>query len=167
MRYLLYVHYNTLVALGVKFNDEELMKVSKNEMRQLVDRLPEDAGWDELVFQLYQEGKVTLGLAENERDQPLTKEQFQQLFIRAESAHDLPADMRNTLIYHPGNTTTIAMVAGVIAAGFAFVFPPIAWLAAPVAFIGGFMGVLAGQQRAWVAMLLAMVTLMPFALAAL
>lgn len=143
------------------------MKVSKNEMKQLIDRLPEDASWDELVFQLYQEGKVTLGLAENERGKPMTQEQFQQLFVRAESAHNLPVDMRNTLIYNPGNTTTIAMVAGVVAAGFAFVFPPIAWLAAPVAFIGGFMGVLAGQQRAWVAMLLAMVTLLPFALAAL
>lgn len=141
------------------------MKVSKDEMKQLIDRLPEGADWDALMFQLYSEGKTTLGLAENERNTPMTKDRFLQLFVRAESAHDLPVDMRNTLIYHPGNTTTIAMVAGIIAAGFAFVFPPIAWLAAPIAFIGGFMGVLAGQQKAWLAMLLAMVTLMPFALA--
>ncbi len=143
------------------------MKVSKNEMKQLIDRLPEETSWDDLLFQLYKDGKVSLGLSETERNQPLTDDQLKQLFVRAESAHNLPVDMRNTLIYHPGNTTTIAMVAGVIAAGFAFVFPPIAWLAAPVAFIGGFMGVLAGQQRAWVAMLLALVTLMPFALAGL
>jgi hypothetical protein len=54
------------------------------------------------------------------------------------------------------------MIAGVIAAAFAFVFPPIAWMAAPVAFIAGFMGVLGGQKRAWVAMMLALVTLIPF-----
>lgn len=137
----------------------------KDDMKQLVDRLPENATWDDLVWQLYSEGKVNLGLCELERQEPMTKEKFQQLFNRAESARSMPEDMRNTLIYNPGNTTTIAMVAGVVAAAFAFVFPPIAWLAAPVAFIGGFMGVLAGQQRAWVAMLLALVTFLPFALA--
>lgn len=137
----------------------------KREMLQLIDRLPEDASWDDLMYQLYAEGKVTRGLSEDERGQPMTEDAFNHLFTRAESAHSLPEDMRNTLIYHPGNTTTIAMVAGVIAAAFAFVFPPIAWLAAPVALIAGFMGVLAGQQRAWVAMLLALVTFLPFLLA--
>lgn len=137
----------------------------KHEMKALIDRLPDDASWDDLVWQLYSEGKVRLGLNESEQGQPMTRDKFQQLFVRAESAHTQPSDMRNTMIYNPGNTTTIAMIAGVIAAGFAFVFPPIAWLAAPVAFIGGFIGVLAGQQRAWVAMLLALVTLLPFLLA--
>jgi hypothetical protein len=32
------------------------MNLSKNEMTPLLDRLPEDTSWDELVFQLYQEG---------------------------------------------------------------------------------------------------------------
>lgn len=137
----------------------------KKEMEQLIDRLPEDASWDDLLYQLYAQGKVTRGLSEDERDMPVTIDAFNQLFTRAESAHSLPEDMRNTLIYHPGNTTTIAMVAGVIAAAFAFVFPPISWFAAPVALIAGFMGVLAGQQRAWVAMLLALVTFLPFMLA--
>jgi hypothetical protein len=134
-----------------------------NELIELAQRMPADASWNDVVYQLYLDGKVTLGLAENERDEAMSRELFDNLFIRAESAHDMPNDMRNTLIYHPGNTTTVAMVAGVIAAGFAFVFPPIAWLAAPVAFIAGFMGVLAGQPRAWVAMMLSLVTLLPFA----
>jgi hypothetical protein len=134
----------------------------KNELIELAERLPVDANWNDVVFQLYSEGKVNLGLAADERDEFMSRELFDNLFIRAESAHDMPDDMRNTLIYHPGNTTTVAMVAGVIAAGFAFVFPPIAWLAAPVAFIAGFMGVLAGQPKAWVAMILSLVTLLPF-----
>jgi hypothetical protein len=128
----------------------------------LVEKLPEDATWDDVMYQLYAQGKVNLGLAENERVGVISREDFDNLFIRAESAHDMPEDMRNTLIYHPGNTTTVAMIAGVIAAAFAFVFPPIAWMAAPVAFIAGFMGVLGGQKRAWVAMMLALVTLIPF-----
>jgi hypothetical protein len=134
----------------------------KNELVQLVEQLPEDATWDDVMYQLYAQGKVNLGLAENERVGVISREDFDNLFIRAESAHDMPEDMRNTLIYHPGNTTTVAMIAGVIAAAFAFVFPPIAWMAAPVAFIAGFMGVLGGQKRAWVAMMLALVTLIPF-----
>jgi hypothetical protein len=134
----------------------------KNELVQLVEKLPEDATWDDVMYQLYAQGKVNLGLAENERVGVISREDFDNLFIRAESAHDMPEDMRNTLIYHPGNTTTVAMIAGVIAAAFAFVFPPIAWMAAPVAFIAGFMGVLGGQKRAWVAMMLALVTLIPF-----
>jgi hypothetical protein len=134
-----------------------------NELIELAQRMPADSSWNDVVYQLYLDGKVTLGLAENERDEAMSREIFDNLFIRAESAHDMPEDMRNTLIYHPGNTTTVAMVAGVIAAGFAFVFPPIAWLAAPIAFIAGFMGVLAGQPRAWVAMMLSLVTLLPFA----
>jgi hypothetical protein len=138
------------------------MNNMKDEMIALVDRLPADANWNDLVYQLYAEGKVNLGLAENERDGVMSREVFDNLFIRAESAHDMPDDMRNTLIYHPGNTTTVAMIAGVVAAAFAFVFPPIAWMAAPVAFIAGFMGVLGGQPRAWVAMMLSLVTLVPF-----
>jgi hypothetical protein len=138
------------------------MNNMKNELIELVDRLPADANWNDLVYQLYAEGKVNLGLAENERDEIISREVFDNLFIRAESAHDMPVDMRNTLIYHPGNTTTVAMIAGVVAAAFAFVFPPIAWMAAPVAFIAGFMGVLGGQPRAWVAMMLSLVTLVPF-----
>lgn len=138
------------------------MNNMKDEMIALVDRLPADANWNDLVYQLYAEGKVNLGLAENERDGVMSREVFDNLFIRAESAHDMPDDMRNTLIYHPGNTTTVAMIAGVVSAAFAFVFPPIAWMAAPVAFIAGFMGVLGGQPRAWVAMMLSLVTLVPF-----
>ncbi len=138
------------------------MSTIKNELVQLVEQLPEDATWDDVMYQLYAQGKVNLGLAENERVGVISREDFDNLFIRAESAHDMPEDMRNTLIYHPGNTTTVAMIAGVIAAAFAFVFPPIAWMAAPVAFIAGFMGVLGGQKRAWVAMMLALVTLIPF-----
>ncbi len=138
------------------------MSTIKNELVQLVEQLPEDATWDDVMYQLYAQGKVNLGLAENERVGVISREDFDNLFVRAESAHDMPEDMRNTLIYHPGNTTTVAMIAGVIAAAFAFVFPPIAWMAAPVAFIAGFMGVLGGQKRAWVAMMLALVTLIPF-----
>jgi len=134
----------------------------KNELMALASRMPEGSTWNDVVYQLYVEGKVNLGLAANERDEPMSRELFDNLFIRAESAHDMPDDMRNTLIYHPGNTTTVAMVAGVIAAAFAFVFPPIAWIAAPIAFVAGFMGVLAGQPRAWVAMMLSLVTLLPF-----
>jgi hypothetical protein len=134
----------------------------RQEVLEIVNQLPKDADWDDLLFALYAEGKVSLGLSEVELDEPMTREKFDQLFTRAESAHDLPDDMRNTQIYHPGNMTTLGIGAGVISAVFAFVFPPLSFLAAPVAFIAGVFGVMNHQPKAWIAILLAAVTVVPF-----
>ena len=75
----------------------------RQELLAIVDNLPENAGWDDLLFALYAEGKISLGLSEDELEEPMTREKFDQLFSRSESAHDLPDDMRNTQVYQPGN----------------------------------------------------------------
>ncbi len=134
----------------------------RQEVQTIAQSLPENATWDDFLFALYREGKVSLGLTEEELAEPMTREKFDQLFSRAESAHNLPEDMRNTQIYHPGNMTTLGISAGVVAAVFAFVFPPLSWMAAPIALIAGILGVLGKQPKAWVAILLAGVTVVPF-----
>jgi hypothetical protein len=134
----------------------------RQEVLEIINNLPENADWDDLLFAFYAEGKISLGLSEEELEEPMTREKFDQLFTRAESAHDLPDDMRNTQIYHPGNFETLGIGAGVIAAVFAFVFPPLSFIAAPIALIAGILGVLNKQPKAWVAILLSAVTVIPF-----
>lgn len=138
------------------------MSTLKSELDQIIQALPANASWDDVVYQLYAEGKITLGLSETEQSEPITRDVFNHLFVRAESAHDLPIDMRNTLIYHPGNMTSIGMIAGVVAVAFAFVFPPISWIAAPIALGAGLLGFVARQKNAWIPILLSAVTILPF-----
>jgi hypothetical protein len=139
-----------------------MMSTLKSELEQIIQVLPADATWDDVVYQLYVDGKITLGLSETEIAEPMTRDVFNHLFVRAESAHDLPVDMRNTLIYHPGNMTSLGMIAGVVAAAFAFVFPPISWIAAPIALGAGLLGFVARQKNAWIPILLSVVTIVPF-----
>jgi hypothetical protein len=54
------------------------------------------------------------------------------------------------------------MVAGVTAIVFAFIFPPISWLGAAVAVLAGGFGISRKEQKAWIPLLLAMVSLLPY-----
>jgi hypothetical protein len=47
---------------------------------------------------------------------------------------------------------------------FAFIFPPIAWLGAAVAVMAGGYGLSKKEEKAWIPILLAMVSLLPFVL---
>ena len=80
---------------------------------------------------------------------------------RLQSASNVPDDMRNTQSYQPGNAVTTGMVAGIIAIFFAFVFPPISWVAAPIAVVAGAFGLKYQQPKAWVPILMAIVSIAP------
>ncbi|SIN92292.1 hypothetical protein SAMN05443662_0998 [Sulfurivirga caldicuralii] len=135
----------------------------KEELAQILSELPDDATWDDLLRELYRWKKITHGMSEEElaMPAPLPENELNAILGRVDSASSLPDDMRNTKKYNPGNYVTLGMVAGAVAIFFAMVFPPLSWAAAAVAAITGVIGVIHKEEKAWVPILLAMVSLVP------
>lgn len=134
----------------------------KEDAHAIVDQLSNDAHWDDLVKSLYKSKKITLGMTDLEVAQPeLTDSDISSILGRIESSSSEPTDMRNTRTYQPGNASTLGMVAGVIAIVFSFVFPPVAWIAAPVALISGVIGLKNKEEKAWVPILLSLISVIP------
>lgn len=134
----------------------------KAKAKELIDQLDDDASWDDVVKTLYKNKKITLGMTDMEivKDE-LSESDINGIIGRLKSASSQPDDMRNTKSYEPGNAVTLGMVAGVIAILFAFVFPPIAWIAAPVALVAGIVGLKNKEEKAWVPILLSIVSIAP------
>lgn len=134
----------------------------KAELQQIVDKLDNNAEWEDLVRELIRQKKLTISMREDEllRDS-LSDEDVEAIYGRIHSSQSLPDDMRNTNTYTPGNATTFGMVAGVLAVVFAFVFPPISWLGAAAAVIAGLLGIVKKEEKAWIPLLLAMVSIVP------
>ena len=134
----------------------------KQDAHEIIDQLPNDAHWNDLVKSLYKNKKITLGMSDLEVAQPeLSDSDINSIIGRMESSSSEPTDMRNTRTYQPGNASTLGMVAGVVAILFSFVFPPIAWAAAPVALISGVIGVKNKEEKAWVPILLSLISVVP------
>lgn len=146
----------------LKVEKEEGHMSIKNEAHDIIDQLEDDASWNDLVKALYLKKKITLGMTDLEvvQDQ-LSDSDVNGIMGRLQSASNQPDDMRNTRTYTPGDSATLGMVAGVVAILFSFVFPPIAWVAAPVAIIAGLIGVKNKEEKAWVPILLALVSIVP------
>ena len=134
----------------------------KEDAHAIVDQLNDDADWDDLVKALYLNKKITLGMTDLEVVQDeLSEYDVNGIIERLKSASNQPVDMRNTKTYKPGDSATLGMVAGVVAIFFSFVFPPIAWVAAPIAAIAGLIGVKNKEEKAWVPILLALISIVP------
>lgn len=134
----------------------------KEDAHAIVDQLSDDADWDDLVKALYLNKKITLGMTDLEVVQDeLSEYDVNGIIERLKSASNQPDDMRNTKTYKPGDSATLGMVAGVVAIFFSFVFPPIAWVAAPIAAIAGLIGVKNKEEKAWVPILLALISIIP------
>jgi hypothetical protein len=137
----------------------------KAEAQAIVAQLQDDASWDDLIKELIRQRKITIGMRNEEISQAeLNNAEVNAIVARLHSSHSLPDDMRNTNTYRPGNATTLGMVSGVLAVVFAFIFPPIAWLGAAVAVMAGGYGLSKKEEKAWIPILLAMVSLLPFVL---
>lgn len=136
----------------------------KTEAQQIIEQLPDNATWDDLIKELIRQRKVTIGMRDDEIHQgdAMTESEVNAILARLHSSHSMPDDMRNTLKYKPGNATTLGMVAGVIAIVFAFIFPPISWLGAVTAVIAGGFGLSRKEEKAWIPILLAMVSILPY-----
>lgn len=134
----------------------------KQEAHDLVDQLDEDATWNDLVKSLYLNKKITLGMTDIEVVQDeMDESDVNAIMNRLQSASNQPSDMLNTRSYVPGNNATLGMIAGVVAILFAIVFPPISWVAAPIAVVSGLIGIKNREEKAWVPILLAMVSTIP------
>ena len=137
----------------------------KPEVQAIIDQLDDQASWDDFIRELIRRKKLTLGMREDELAQEnLSDSDVNAIISRIYSSQTLPDDMRNTNRYKPGNATTLGMVSGVLAIVFAFVFPPIAWLGAAVAVLAGGFGLSRKEEKAWIPILLAMVSLLPYLL---
>lgn len=134
----------------------------KDAAKEIIDQLDDDASWDDVVKALYLNKKITLGMTDLEVVKgELTESDVNGIMSRLKSSASQPDDMRNTKTYDPGNAVTLGMIAGVVAILFSFVFPPIAWVAAPVAVVSGLIGIKNKEEKAWVPILLAMVSTVP------
>lgn len=137
----------------------------KPEVQAIIDQLDDQASWDDFIRELIRRKKLTLGMREDELAQEnLSDSDVNAIISRIYSSQSLPDDMRNTNRYKPGNATTLGMVSGVLAIVFAFVFPPIAWLGAAIAVLAGGFGLSRKEEKAWIPILLAMVSLLPYLL---
>ncbi|BBP45955.1 hypothetical protein THMIRHAS_13280 [Thiosulfatimonas sediminis] len=134
----------------------------KADAQNIVNHLPDDASWEDLVKELYRQKKITLGLTDLEVVQnELSDADLNTIIARLKSSNSRPDDMRNTKTYTPGNAVTLGMIAGVIAILFSLVFPPISWVAAAVAITAGSFGVIRQEEKSWVPVLLALISLVP------
>jgi hypothetical protein len=92
----------------------------KQQAHEIVDALPDDADWNELVKSLYRNQKITLGMTDLELTQKdLSEAEISTIMGRLESSSSRPDDMRDTRSYNPGNAATLGMVAGIVAIFFA------------------------------------------------
>ncbi|QCU90128.1 hypothetical protein [Thiomicrorhabdus sediminis] len=135
---------------------------AKTEAMKIIEQLDDKASWNDIIKAFYLERKLTIGLSKDEinREQ-LTESEVNGILARLESASDMPSDMLNTKEYNPGNATTLGMVSGVIAILFAFIFPPITWVAAAVALVSGLVGLKRKEEKYWVGILLALISILP------
>lgn len=134
----------------------------KAQAHEIIDQLSDDASWNDLIKELYKQKKITIGLTDIEVVQSeLSDADVSAVMARLESSSSQPTDMRNTKTYNPGNAVTLGMIAGVIAILFSFVFPPIAWVTAFLAFGSGLYGVSQKEEKAWIPILLSVVSFVP------
>lgn len=133
----------------------------KNEAQSIIENLDDSATWDDLVKELVRQKKITLGMREDELSKDLTDADVNAILGRIQSSSSQPDDMRNTRSYTPGNATTLGMVSGIIAILFAFVFPPISWVGAAIALAAGFFGLSKKEEKAWIPILMAVISIVP------
>jgi len=136
----------------------------KADATEVIQGLPEEASWDDLVKELIRQRKITVGLRDHEihSTDDFSEAELNAIMARLHSSHSMPDDMRNTKTYNPGNATTLGMIAGVVAVVFAFVIPPISWLGAAIAMVAGGVGISRKEEKAWIPMLLAFVSVFAF-----
>jgi len=137
---------------------------TKQHAAELINNLPDNANWDDVVKTLIKNRKLSFGMSDAEllADGQLSDAEVSAIVSRLESSRSLQDDMRNTKSYKPGNATTLGMIAGIIAIFFAFVMPPISWIGAVLAVVAGGVGLSRGEDKAWIPMLMAFISVFAY-----
>jgi predicted transcriptional regulator len=59
------------------------VSIVKEEARKVIENLPEDATWDDLMYELYVRQKIEAGLRAAEEGRVISHEQVKQKFLSA------------------------------------------------------------------------------------
>lgn len=59
------------------------MSTVKEEARKIIDSLPEDVTWDDLIYELHVRQKIELGLRAADEGRAISHEQVKQRFLSA------------------------------------------------------------------------------------
>lgn len=137
---------------------------TKQQAAEMINNLPDNANWDDVVKTLIKHRKLSFGMSDAEllADGQLTDAEVSAVVSRLETSRNLQDDMRSTKSYKPGNATTLGMIAGIIAMFFAFVMPPISWIGAVLAVVAGGVGLSRGEDKAWIPLLMAFISVFAY-----
>ena len=137
---------------------------TKQQAAEMINNLPDNANWDDVVKTLIKNRKLSFGMSDAEllAEGQLTDAEVSAVVSRLETSRNLQDDMRSTKHYKPGNATTLGMIAGIIAIFFAFVMPPISWIGAVLAVVAGGVGLSRGEEKAWIPLLMAFISVFAY-----
>jgi hypothetical protein len=54
----------------------------KDEVRKLLDEIPEDATWDDIMYEFYVRKKIQLGLADLEAGRMVSQEEVERRYVK-------------------------------------------------------------------------------------
>jgi predicted transcriptional regulator len=57
------------------------MSIAKERAKKLLERLPESATWNDIMYQLYVRAKITQGLKDIEQDNMVSHEEVKKGFL--------------------------------------------------------------------------------------
>lgn len=134
----------------------------KNDLQQLINQLPENATWDDVLVYAIRERKLTSILSGEEiaLDQ-MSEGDVQAVLNRIYSVKDAPADLINTETPQADRFTTWAIGAGIVSF---LPIPVLSWALMAVAAGAGVLGIFKGESKAFVGIALALVSFMLSAL---
>lgn len=151
-------------VIDIKSMEEVKMSI-KADAHDIIDALPEEAGWNDLVKQLYKEHKITYGMTDLEVVQPhLSDEDISAILGRLESSHTKLDDKRNTKTYNPDNKLTAAwvMVAFAPLLFISILLAPAAYIMSALGILIGLKALFSGLKSAWLPVVVGSIELILF-----
>jgi hypothetical protein len=135
----------------------------KETAKNIIEELPDEATWDDLVKSLIKNKKITLGMTDLEIVQDsLSDDEISMIVARMHSLQEHPSEViKSTAIYNVDNAITLGMLSGVVAVFFSFIFPPVSWLGAIIAIVAGGVALKHKQTKGWIPIVMAIVSIVP------
>lgn len=135
----------------------------KETAKNIIEELPDEATWDDLVKSLIKNKKITLGMTDLEIVQDsLSDDEISMIVARMHSLQEHSSEViKSTAIYNVDNAITLGMLSGVVAVFFSFIFPPVSWLGAIIAIVAGGVALKHKQIKGWIPIVMAIVSIVP------
>jgi predicted transcriptional regulator len=68
--------------LGIVPHGGLAMSQVKDEVRKLLDEIPEEATWDDIMYEFYVRKKVSLGLADLDAGRMVSQEEVEKKYVK-------------------------------------------------------------------------------------